>query len=144
MVFMPKGTKVFEDLDVILSEGESHTVEFKKSELMGKRLLSDMTRGPMSDNEKKQANKGGQNKRKTSEKQANSGQSKRKTSEKQTKNKRIILSYLDEHGRATVAVCAEVLKLSEPRVRAILLEMVKKNMIDKVGKTKSSYYVLKQ
>lgn len=69
---------------------------------------------------------------------------KRKTSEKQANNKQIILSYLDEHGQATVAVFAEVLALSESRVRAILSEMVKEHMIDKVGKTKSSYYVLKQ
>ena len=69
---------------------------------------------------------------------------KRITSEKQANNKQIILSYLDEHGQATVAVFAEVLALSESRVRAILSEMVKEHMIDKVGKTKSSYYVLKQ
>ena len=133
------------------------TVSFKKNELAVKRSLSDTTSDNMSDNEQKQANSGqdkrktsekqannGQNKRITGEKQANSGQKKRKTSEKQAKNKRIVLSYLDKHRQATVAACAEVLKLSEPRVRAILSEMVKEGMIVKVGKTKSSYYVLKQ
>ena len=77
----------------------------------------------------------------TSEKRANN---KRIASGKQANNERIIISHLGEHGQATVADFAEILKLSEARVRAILSEMVKNDAIDKRGKTKSSYYVLRQ
>jgi len=69
---------------------------------------------------------------------------KRIASGKQANNERIILSHLNEKGQATVADFAEILNLSEARVRAILSVMVKEGAIDKVGKTKSSYYVLKQ
>ncbi|MDR0695961.1 MAG: putative DNA binding domain-containing protein [Christensenellaceae bacterium] len=77
-------------------------------------------------------------------------------SEKQANNKRItqanstsekknaIIKHLETHGQATVADFADVFKLSDGRVRAILLEMTKENVIEKVGKTKSVYYVLKQ
>jgi predicted ArsR family transcriptional regulator len=73
------------------------------------------------------------NKRKTSEKQANS------TSDK----KRRIVSLLEERGQATVSDFAEIFKLSEARVRAILFEMTRENTVEKKGKTKSAYYVLK-
>ena len=75
-------------------------------------------------------------------------------SEKQAKNKRIkqanktsgiksdIIECLEIHGRITVAQLADVFDLSEGRVRAILLEMRKEGAIKKVGKTKSSYYLL--
>jgi ATP-dependent DNA helicase RecG len=73
-------------------------------------------------------------------------------SEKQAKNKRIkqanktsekkdaIISYLEEHKRVTVVELAEMFDLSEGRVRAILLEMVKAGVIKKNGRTKSVYY----
>ena len=77
----------------------------------------------------------------TSEKRADN---KRIASGKQANNERIIFSHLGEHGQATVSDFAKILNLSEARVRAILSEMVKKGAIDKIGKTKSSYYVLKQ
>jgi len=62
-----------------------------------------------------------------------------KTSEKRT----IIVDYIEEHGRVSVSDLAEIFNLSEGRVRAILLEMVKEDIIQKIGKTKSAYYVLK-
>jgi ATP-dependent DNA helicase RecG len=76
-------------------------------------------------------------------------------SEKQAKNKRIqakstsekkkaIIAHLEECGHATVADFAEIFKLSEGRVRAVLLEMTKENLIEKVGKTKSAYYMLRK
>jgi len=50
------------------------------------------------------------------------------------------MSYLEEHGRVTVAELTELFDLSEGRVRAILLEMVRAGAIKKNGKTKSVYY----
>jgi ATP-dependent DNA helicase RecG len=82
---------------------------------------------------KKQAN----NKRITSEYkriQANT------TNEK----KQAIIAYLKEHKHATVADFALLFGLSETRMRAVLLEMTKEKTLEKIGRTKSSYYVLKQ
>ncbi len=76
----------------------------------------------------------GNNKRITSEKQAN------KTSEK----KRVIINFLDEHKEATVFDLTKVFSLSEERIRAILYEMVKDGLIKKMGKTKAAFYVLKE
>ena len=55
---------------------------------------------------------------------------------------RLILDYIEEHGKASVSGLAEILHLSEGRVRAIFLEMTKEGVIRKVGRTKSAYYVL--
>jgi ATP-dependent DNA helicase RecG len=75
-----------------------------------------------------------------SEKQANNERIQaNSTSEK----KNVVLEYIREHGQATVADFAEIFGLSEGRVRAILLEMSKEDEIEKVGRTKSAYYVLK-
>jgi ATP-dependent DNA helicase RecG len=68
-------------------------------------------------------------------KQANN---KRITSEK----KKIIKDCLEEHGQATAFDIARMFKLSEGRIRAILLEMVNDGTIKKIGKTKAAYYVL--
>jgi ATP-dependent DNA helicase RecG len=88
-------------------------------------------------NEKKQAN--------SEKKQANSekkqANNKRKNANSREKM-RLILDYLKEHGKASVAGLAEILHLSEGRVRAIFLEMTKEGVIRKVGRTKSAYYVL--
>ena len=82
-----------------------------------------------------------------------------KISEKQAENKRIasgkqasstkekkqvIVDFLEERGQATVSELTEMFGLSEGRVRAILLEMTKDGLIEKVGKTKSAYYVLQK
>ena len=78
-----------------------------------------------------------------------------RTSEKQANNKRIkqanrtsdkkkeTISHLEKHGKVTVAELAEIFNLSETRVRAILLEMTNEGAVEKVGKTKAVYYVLK-
>jgi ATP-dependent DNA helicase RecG len=76
----------------------------------------------------------------TSEKQANNERIQaNSTSEK----KNVVLEYIREHGQATVADFAEIFGLSEGRVRAVLLEMSREGEIEKVGRTKSAYYVLK-
>ena len=74
------------------------------------------------------------------EKQANNKRIKQanKTSEKI----KIIVDYLEEHEKVSVYELAEIFNLSEGRVRAILLDMVKEGIIRKVGKTKSAHYVL--
>jgi len=75
-----------------------------------------------------------------SEKQANNKRIKQanKTSEK----KDAIIGYLEKPGRVTVAELTELFDLSEGRVRAILLEMARGNIIKKVGNTKSAHYIL--
>jgi len=74
-------------------------------------------------------------------KQANNKRIKQanKTSEK----REVIIDYLEEHGKVAVHELTEIFNLSEGRVRAILLEMTKEDIIQKMGKTKSAYYVLK-
>jgi ATP-dependent DNA helicase RecG len=81
------------------------------------------------------------NERKTGEKQA---ENERMQANNMSEKKRVIIARLEEHGQATVANFAEILKLSEGRVRAILLEMTKENLVEKMGKTKAAYYILKQ
>jgi ATP-dependent DNA helicase RecG len=80
-----------------------------------------------------------------SEKQA---ENKRITSGKQAEKisgkKQAILECLEERGHVTVSDLAEMFGLSEGRIRAILLEMTKDELVEKVGKTKSAYYVLKK
>jgi ATP-dependent DNA helicase RecG len=79
----------------------------------------------------------------TSEKQVGN---KRKTSEKQANTtidkKECIIKYIEKREKVSVAELAGVFNLSEVRIRAILLEMTKKNLIKKIGKTKASYYIL--
>jgi ATP-dependent DNA helicase RecG len=108
-----------------------------------------MTSGKQAASERQTSGKQAASKRITSEKQANN---ERITSGKQANNeriranstsekKRIILEYLEKHGQASVVDFAEEFKLSKGRVRAILLEMTEENLIEKMGKTKSAYYV---
>jgi len=103
-----------------------------------KRITNEKQANKQANNRRESRIKQARNEQMTSEKQANM------QANKQAKSKRIILSYLTEHGRRTVADFAGILELSEPRVRAILSEMVKENKVAKVGKTKSTYYELKQ
>ncbi|MDR2570002.1 MAG: putative DNA binding domain-containing protein [Oscillospiraceae bacterium] len=77
----------------------------------------------------------------TSGKQANNKRIKQ--ANKTSENKRIIVDYIKEHDNASVADFVEILHLSDGRVRAILLDMTKEGLIEKIGKTKSAYYILK-
>jgi len=72
------------------------------------------------------------------EKQANNKRIKQ--ANKASEKKGAIVGYLEEHSRVTVAELTELLNLSEGRVRAILLEMVRAGVIKKNGRTKSVYY----
>ena len=65
-----------------------------------------------------------------------------KQANKTGEKKDAVIGYLEEHGRVTVAELAELFDLSEGRVRAILLEMVRAGAITKNGKTKSVYYTI--
>jgi len=66
-----------------------------------------------------------------------------KHANKTSDRKKFIEAYLEEHGKVTVVDLAEKLKLSEGRVRAILLKMVNDGFVVKIGKTKSAHYELK-
>jgi len=65
-----------------------------------------------------------------------------KQANKTSENKTVIQSYIEEHGKVTVLELFNILGLSEGRIRAILLEMKNEGIIEKVGTTKSTYYVL--
>ncbi|MDR2900184.1 MAG: putative DNA binding domain-containing protein [Treponema sp.] len=69
---------------------------------------------------------------------------KQNTSRLQADYKQTIIAHIEKHGHASAQNLAEVLHLSEGRTRAILLNMTKEDVIEKIGKTKSVYYVLKQ
>ncbi|MCL2767184.1 MAG: winged helix-turn-helix transcriptional regulator [Synergistaceae bacterium] len=57
--------------------------------------------------------------------------------------KEAIISFLEEHGRAKAIDFANVIGLSDGRVRALLREMVSDGTIEKVGNNRYAYYVLK-
>ena len=85
----------------------------------------------------------------TSEKQANNNRIKQpnKATEKKQPNKtsekkQAIIAYLEQNERAAAVDFALIFNLSVERTRTILREMTKENVIRKVGKTKSAYYVL--
>ncbi|MCL2020497.1 MAG: putative DNA binding domain-containing protein [Oscillospiraceae bacterium] len=108
--------------------------------------------------------KSAENKQKTSSKQAENGsksaenvrkqaESKQKTSSKQAeteqnqsvmnKNKRLIINYLDEREQISATKAAKLINLSDSRARAVLKEMTDDDLIEKMGKYRGAYYVLK-
>ncbi|BCD67599.1 RNA-binding domain-containing protein [Nitratiruptor sp. YY09-18] len=81
--------------------------------------------------------------RKTSKKPANN---QRKTSEKPanlTNQEEIIYNYLIDNKKIDVQKTQDLLKIKSARAREILSNMVKKEILEKIGKTKGSYYILK-
>ena len=70
-------------------------------------------------------------------------ENKRKQVSNTSDKKMFIVSYIKENGKVSVADLVEIIRLSEGRVRAILLEMSKEGIITKVGKTKYAHYILK-
>ena len=57
--------------------------------------------------------------------------------------KRKVISFLEEYQQAKVLDLINIIGLSEGRVRDILREMVNDGTIEKVGKNRYAYYVLK-
>jgi len=62
---------------------------------------------------------------------------------KQAKKERLLLTALKNIEKISIYDLSKIFNLSEGRIRAILLEIVKEGIIQKMGKTKSAYYVLK-
>ena len=61
---------------------------------------------------------------------------------KTTQNKQIIINYLAENGKAGTKVLADILSLSQDRVRVILTEMIKEGTVIAEGKTNNRVYRL--
>jgi len=61
----------------------------------------------------------------------------------QTDRKHIIISFLEENSKANVRDLANLIELSDGRVRALLREMVSDGTIEKVGTNQYTYYILK-
>jgi len=57
--------------------------------------------------------------------------------------KQFISSYIKERQKVAAAEISAVLGLSKSRVRAILHEMVADGKIEKIGKNRYAYYVIK-
>jgi ATP-dependent DNA helicase RecG len=54
-----------------------------------------------------------------------------------------VVAYLEEHGKAKVSELAEIVGLSDGRVRALLREMAGEGIIEKIGDKRYAHYVLK-
>jgi ATP-dependent DNA helicase RecG len=57
--------------------------------------------------------------------------------------KREVLIYLEQNTRSTVLEFADLFSISKSSIRAILQEMTRDEMIEKVGKNRYAFYVLK-
>ena len=55
-----------------------------------------------------------------------------------------IILFLEEHQKITSLDVAELLNLKERRSRDILKELENRGVVQKIGKTKGSYYVLRE
>ncbi|MDR1163497.1 MAG: putative DNA binding domain-containing protein [Candidatus Accumulibacter sp.] len=56
--------------------------------------------------------------------------------------KRAVVTFLERHGQARVKDLAEIIGLSDGRIRALLREMTYDGTIEKIGKNRYAYYVL--
>ncbi len=56
---------------------------------------------------------------------------------------KIIVEYLKENQKIDIYTAQKLLNVKERRAREILSNLVKKNILEKVGKTKGSFYILK-
>ena len=64
---------------------------------------------------------------------------------KETSEKKLfILNYLEKQKKVTVLDVSGIIKLSKPRIRAILQEMSNDGTIEKIGNNRYAYYVLKK
>ena len=89
--------------------------------------------------------------RKNSEKMPNNvekpAKNQRKTSEKPanlTNQEKIIYDFIIENRQIDLKITEKLLNVKSARAREILSNLVKKGILDKIGKTKGSYYILKE
>ena len=61
-----------------------------------------------------------------------------------TDRKQVIISFLEKNGQGKVSDFIDIIGLSDGRVRALLREMVNDETIEKVGKNRYAYYILKR
>ncbi len=59
-----------------------------------------------------------------------------------TDQQEMLYKYIKEHGQITSADTERILSIKQRRARAILREMVKKNVIRKVGAAQKTRYIL--
>ncbi len=59
-----------------------------------------------------------------------------------TEQQETIFEYIKEHGQITSADTERILNVKQRRARAILREMVKKDIIRKVGAAQKTRYIL--
>ncbi len=58
-------------------------------------------------------------------------------------NESKIIKFLNEYGRINSKEAADELKLSKSQANRVLRKMVENNIIEKVGKSVSTYYIIK-
>ena len=72
------------------------------------------------------------------------GTKKQAIKRKKTDIKREIIIRLEQNARATVLEFTDMFSISKSRVRAILQEMISEGTIEKVGKNRYAFYMLKE
>jgi len=61
-----------------------------------------------------------------------------------TDKKQIIIRLMEKKGQVRVSELINIIGLSDGRVRALLRQMAKDGTIEKIGKNRYAYYVLKK
>ncbi len=56
---------------------------------------------------------------------------------------KIIVDFLQKNQKIDIYTAQKLLDIKERRTREILSNLVKKNILEKIGKTKGSFYILK-
>ena len=82
------------------------------------------------------------------QKQATSGKNKRQAAkisgkDKTTENKEMIVAYITAQETAKTSEIAEHIGLSQPRVRAILSELVAEGIVEAEGESRARYYKMR-
>jgi predicted HTH transcriptional regulator len=82
------------------------------------------------------------------QKQATSDKNKRQAEkisgkDKTAENKEVIVAYITAQGNAKTSEIAEHIGLSQPRVRAILSELVSKGIVEAEGESRARYYKIR-
>ena len=82
------------------------------------------------------------------QKQATSDKNKRQAEkisgkDKTAENKEVIVAYITAQGNAKTSEIAEHIGLSQPRVRAILSELVSEGIVEAEGESRARYYKIR-